>query len=130
MKWLSHAVRQLSRLASSRGQTRPANRGRRRRLEMEVLEDRRAPSFIGGSVYDDLNNNGVRDPGEPGIAGSTLLLNAPDGHNGATARPADPLGQRDMIDYPRRHPDHRWLHTNYRTVHTSNCGTELIPFFK
>jgi hypothetical protein len=33
-----------------------------------------APSSLAGYVYIDANNNGVKDPGEPGIAGVTLTL--------------------------------------------------------
>jgi hypothetical protein len=34
---------------------------------------------ISGQVFADLNVNGVRDPGEPGLAGATLLLSSPYG---------------------------------------------------
>jgi hypothetical protein len=41
---------------------------------LECLEDRRVLSTIAGSVYHDLNANGVRDPNEPGLAGNTIEL--------------------------------------------------------
>ena len=52
---------------------------------IERLEDRAVPAVIGGTVYADLNNNGIRDAGEPGIAGSTIQLNGLIGHTLATA---------------------------------------------
>lgn len=57
----------------------------RPRLEVETLEQRAVPAVIAGAVYNDLNNNGVRDPNEPGIAGSTVQLNGLEGHVLATA---------------------------------------------
>jgi hypothetical protein len=45
---------------------------------VEALENRTVPSTIAGFVYDDLNNNGIMDPGEHGIAGNTIEL-----HNAA-----------------------------------------------
>jgi hypothetical protein len=41
---------------------------------VEALEDRWLPSTIGGLVYFDPNNNGLHDPGEPGLAGNTIQL--------------------------------------------------------
>jgi len=41
---------------------------------LESLEPRNLPSNISGYVFHDLNNNGLRDPGEPGLAGITLEL--------------------------------------------------------
>ena len=35
-----------------------------------------APAPISGSVYNDVNHNGVRDPGEPGLAGRVVYLDA------------------------------------------------------
>lgn len=43
-------------------------------LHSEELESRDLPSNISGYVFHDLNNNGIRDPGEPGLAGITLEL--------------------------------------------------------
>ena len=57
----------------------------RPRLGVEALEERAVPAVIAGAVYNDLNNNGVRDPGEPGVAGSTVQLNGLEGHVLATA---------------------------------------------
>lgn len=49
---------------------------RRARLGLECLEGRQllCATTISGFVYDDANANGVRDPGEAPIAGSTLEL--------------------------------------------------------
>src|SRR5262249_11291788 len=58
----------------------PATRRPRRRVRLgfEMLEDRRLPcAVISGYVYHDANNNGLYDPGESALAGSTLeLLNS------------------------------------------------------
>jgi hypothetical protein len=54
-------------------------------VEVEALEDRWLPSTIAGTVYHDLNSNGLFDPGEPGIAGVTVALQRPDGTTVATA---------------------------------------------
>jgi hypothetical protein len=44
---------------------------------LESLEDRSLPAIIGGMVYADLNNNGIHDPNEAGLANSTIqLMNA------------------------------------------------------
>jgi hypothetical protein len=61
----------------------PAGRaapGRPRPLPaLEPLEDRRVPAVIGGTVFADLNNNGLLDPGEPGLASSLLELRTASG---------------------------------------------------
>ncbi len=41
---------------------------------VEALEDRWLPSTIGGIVYFDPNNNGIHEPGEPGLAHNTIQL--------------------------------------------------------
>lgn len=46
-------------------------------LALEILEDRSLPSsgmVISGYVYNDLNGNGLRDPGEPALANSAIVL--------------------------------------------------------
>jgi len=43
------------------------------------------PAAISGSVYHDLNNNGTRDAGEPGIAGTIIRLNGTDDRGTAVA---------------------------------------------
>jgi hypothetical protein len=60
----------------TRSPHRPARPSHRPRVipTLECLEDRRVLSTVGGSVYHDLNANGVRDPGEPGLAGNTIEL--------------------------------------------------------
>src|SRR3954467_11371263 len=45
-----------------------------RRPRVEPLEDRWLPSTISGLVYHDANGNGIYDPGESPIAGSTVEL--------------------------------------------------------
>ncbi len=47
---------------------------------LETLEMRQVPSTIAGFVYNDLNNNGILDPGEVGYANNTIEL-----HNQAGA---------------------------------------------
>jgi hypothetical protein len=51
-------------------------RCRRRRAAVEALEGRVLLSTITGTVFSDLNSNGVQDPGENGIAGVTVFLDA------------------------------------------------------
>ncbi|MFO0877550.1 MAG: SdrD B-like domain-containing protein [Gemmataceae bacterium] len=41
---------------------------------LEKLEDRDVPAVISGCVYQDTNRNGIRDPGEMGIANNTVQL--------------------------------------------------------
>ncbi|MCB0097568.1 MAG: hypothetical protein KDE46_17680, partial [Caldilineaceae bacterium] len=40
-----------------------------------------APIEIGNRVWDDLNGNGIQDPGEPGLNGVTVTLETPTGAN-------------------------------------------------
>src|SRR5262245_21746589 len=45
-----------------------------RRLSIESLEDRLVPSTVSGSVFNDINGNGLRDAGEAGIGGAVVYL--------------------------------------------------------
>jgi hypothetical protein len=47
-----------------------------RRPHLEPLEDRTVPSTIQGVVFEDLDGDGVRQAGEPGLQGWTLFLDA------------------------------------------------------
>ncbi len=48
---------------------------RRRQLRLEQLEPRNLlTGMISGTVFEDLNGDGVQDPGEPGMAGQTVVL--------------------------------------------------------
>ncbi len=47
---------------------------RRTRLELEALEDRQLLSTISGFVYNDLNNDGIFQPGEPPLANNPIAL--------------------------------------------------------
>ena len=38
------------------------------------------PAEIGNEVFEDTNRNGVRDAGEPGVAGATISISGPDGY--------------------------------------------------
>lgn len=52
-----------------------ASQPRRVLLGVEALEARETPALgISGYAFDDLNNNGLRDPGEPAIANSPIKL--------------------------------------------------------
>jgi hypothetical protein len=64
----------------------------KRALGLEALEDRAVPAVIGGTVYADLNNNGLFDSGEQGLQGSTLQLRSPTGKLLATTT-SGPNGQ-------------------------------------
>lgn len=55
------------------------------RLKLEILETRDHPSLISGYVFHDLNHNGLRDPGEPGLAGIPIELRNSAGQVVATA---------------------------------------------
>ncbi len=63
---------------SRRWSRRPATAPRRPALCVEPLEDRWVPSVIAGTVYNDVNNDGIMQSGEPPIAGNTVEL-----HDGA-----------------------------------------------
>jgi hypothetical protein len=69
---------------------------------LETLEERAVPAIIGGTVYADLNTNGLFDPGEPGLPGATLQLRDSAGNPVATTT-SGPQGQyqftqRDQTD--------------------------------
>ncbi|GEM_PF-2222053 len=53
-----------------------------------------SPGSIRGNVFNDLNNNGARDLGEPGIPGWTMLLSGP----GSATRVADVNGDYVFTD--------------------------------
>ena len=54
------------------------------------LEDRSVPASLTGTVYADVNANGSRDLGEPGLGGVTVLLNSTaDGAGQAATTAAD-----------------------------------------
>ena len=56
---------------------RSRNRAHRRRLEMERLENRWVLSAsVSGQVVHDVNEDGVVDPGDPGLAGVSVYLDA------------------------------------------------------
>jgi len=65
-------LRWLNRRVSKSLTSRPRQRSFTPRLES--LEPRNLPANISGYVFHDLNNNGLREPGEPGLAGITLEL--------------------------------------------------------
>src|SRR5262249_1514552 len=48
------------------------------------------PGEIAGTIFRDLNGNGVRDPGEPGLAGDVVAVTFPESIH---AQPADALGR-------------------------------------
>ena len=50
-------------------------------LSVELLEHRNLLSTIGGLKWNDLDANGVRDPGEPGLSGMTIFVDLD--HNGS-----------------------------------------------
>ena len=61
---------------------RAVRKPRRAVLGVTVFEDRRVPASLSGGVFQDLNNNGVRDGSEAGIAGVKVhLVGRTDGRN-------------------------------------------------
>src|SRR6185369_5780706 len=52
---------------------RPLKRG----LSPESLEDRCVPSTLSGFVYNDANNNGIKDANEIGLSSVTVTLSGP-----------------------------------------------------
>lgn len=77
-------LRSLSRRWSCRRPTKVAPRPRPA-LRVEPLEDRWVPSVIAGTVYNDVNNDGIMQSGEPGIAGNTIELHDSTGNLVASA---------------------------------------------
>jgi hypothetical protein len=62
---------------------------------VERLEDRTVPSTVQGTVFNDLNQDGIRDPGEPGIANWFVYLDADQNgqwSSGETSTRADAAG--------------------------------------
>ena len=49
------------------------------------------PAEIGNEVFEDINRNGVRDGGEPGVAGATITITGPDGYSNSATTGADGL---------------------------------------
>ncbi|MBD1889535.1 SdrD B-like domain-containing protein [Coleofasciculus sp. FACHB-SPT9] len=59
---------------------------------------RQTNASIGNSVFNDLNNNGIQDPGEPGIGGVTVTLTGPGGTTVTTT--TDPNGNYIFSNLP------------------------------
>ncbi len=56
-------------------QMKKRRQDRRRQLRLETLEPRNLlTGTVSGTVFEDLNGDGVQDPGEPGMAGETVVL--------------------------------------------------------
>ncbi len=72
-------VRELARRLSSPKTTRggKVKQHLRRAIQLETLENRHLMAGnVAGTVFNDLNANGVDDPGENGIAGVTVFIDA------------------------------------------------------
>jgi hypothetical protein len=60
------------------------------RPQLQRLEDRSTPATLSGTVFADVNGNGVQDAGEVGLAGVTVQVDA--GGAGAVVTTTDPAG--------------------------------------
>src|SRR5262249_9613556 len=73
------------------------------RLALEQLEDRTVPSTLQGTVFNDLNQDGIRDPGEPGIPNWLVYLDADQNGqytSGEAYTPTDALGAYSFTGLP------------------------------
>ena len=70
-------------------QTKKRLNERRRQLHLETLEPRQLLASISGTVFGDLDADGVRDTGEPGLEGWTVTLE-PAGETELTATILNP----------------------------------------
>lgn len=94
---------------------RSPKRRRKRRLRLEQLEDRRLlAGIVAGVKFNDLNANGVRDGGEPGLPGWTMFvdgnsnglidggeLSASTSGDGSYVIPGVPAGSQDVVEVPQ-----------------------------
>ena len=60
-----------------------------RRMRLESLEDRRLLAAVHGQKWDDLNADGIKDAGEPGLNGWTIEIHDSEGNLVASAVTAD-----------------------------------------
>jgi SdrD B-like domain len=90
----------FERLTRSRSSARKPRR-LRPLTGIETLEDRSVPSAtISGFVYNDANNDGLKQPGESGIGGVQVVLNNPAGSTLTTTTAADGSYQFTLPDTP------------------------------
>ena len=77
VRWFNSTTGYQSRNYTIAANTNIANFGKGSGLgDVELLCDL-APIQIGNRVWNDLNNNGIQDPGEPSLAGITVILKGP-----------------------------------------------------
>src|SRR3954451_22352079 len=83
-------------LGTARRRPQP-NRPSTRRLGVERLEDRSLLSTsVQGTVFNDVNGNGARDAGEPGLAGWTAYL---DPNANSVLDPGEPAAATDAAGH-------------------------------
>jgi hypothetical protein len=106
------------------------------RLALLALEERDVPSTVQGVVFNDLNGNGVQDPGEPGLQGWTVytdpnqndIIDAGDlttttdanGHYLMDTSTMPSYGFYTNLDLQVSDGTGRWVNTTALSVVTSN----------
>jgi hypothetical protein len=97
---------------------------------VEPLEPRWLPSAVGGAVYDDLNHNGLLDPGEHGIANNTIqLYNAAGALLGTTTTDANGRYQFNLDPTIDTSPKTEEVDADFTPAKTDFSQTQGIPQF-
>jgi protocatechuate 3,4-dioxygenase beta subunit len=107
--------------ATHRARRSSRTRDRRTLPQLESLEQRRllSANVISGFVYNDANNNGIKDPGEVAIAGNTIALYDAQ-HNLVATTVTDANGFYQFATDPRINTA---PHTETQTINFNNMPT-------
>jgi protocatechuate 3,4-dioxygenase beta subunit len=111
----------------------PRRSRRRAPLSLEILEDRSLPSSgmaISGYVFNDLNGNGLRDPGEPALANSAIVLqNAAGAVIGSTTTDANGFYRFDADASISQAPQTQSFTLNFPDRPTNSSILQHLPQF-